>query len=124
MPRVPVLSRLHNLNRSASSHTCDNCEPTAEIVVWFVENSCCLFRIGQPLSGTQELHDLFSRYDINNSGQLEFNEFLVLFKDRLTDVQKTLEYISLKPAKSKSTEPSVLEVRHQHALLSAVLVRL
>ena len=55
---------------------------------------------------------MFSRYDSNNSGQLEFNEFLVLFKDRLTDVQNTLKYISLKPAKSSSAEASVLEVRH------------
>ena len=70
----------------------------------------CLCRIGQPFSGTQELHELFSTYDTNHSGQLEFNEFLVLFKDRLTDVQKTLQYISLKPAKSNSSEPSLLEV--------------
>ena len=69
-----------------------------------------LCRIGQPFSGPQELHQLFSKYDTNNSGQLEFNEFLVLFKDRLTDVQKTLQYISLKPAKCKTSEPTVLEV--------------
>lgn len=75
------------------------------------KHSACLFRIGQPLSGTQELHELFSRYDTNNSGQLEFNEFLVLFKDRLTDVQKTLQYISLKPAKSSTTEATVLQVQ-------------
>ena len=67
-------------------------------------------RIGQPFSGPQELHQLFSKYDANNSGQLEFNEFLVLFKDRLTDVQKTLQHISLKPAKSASIEPSLLQV--------------
>ncbi|KAL3154100.1 hypothetical protein ABBQ32_013636 [Trebouxia sp. C0010 RCD-2024] len=67
-------------------------------------------KIGQPLSGTQELHELFSKYDTNHSGQLEFNEFLVLFKERLTDIQKTLNYISLKPAKSKATAPSVMEV--------------
>lgn len=54
---------------------------------------------------------MFSRYDTNNSGQLEFNEFLVLFKDRLTDVQKTLQYISLKPAKSSTTEATVLQVQ-------------
>ena len=53
---------------------------------------------------------MFSKYDTNHSGQLEFNEFLVLFKDKLQDLQKVLEFISLKPAKSKSTEASVLEV--------------
>lgn len=67
-------------------------------------------RIGQPFSGPQELHQLFSKYDTNYSGQLEFNEFLVLFKDKLQDLQKVLEFISMKPAKSKSTEASVLEV--------------
>ncbi|DBA99677.1 TPA: hypothetical protein ACH3X3_012233 [Trebouxia sp. C0006] len=66
-------------------------------------------KIGQPFSGPQELHQLFSKYDTNHSGQLEFNEFLVLFKDKLQDLQKVLEFISLKPAKSKSTEASVLE---------------
>lgn len=53
---------------------------------------------------------MFSKYDTNHSGQLEFNEFLVLFKDKLQDLQKVLEFISMKPAKSKSTETSVLEV--------------
>ncbi len=67
-------------------------------------------RIGQPFSGPQELHQLFSKYDTNHSGQLEFNEFLELFKDKLQDLQKVLEFISMKPAKSKSTEASVLEV--------------
>lgn len=68
------------------------------------------FRIGQPFSGPQELHQLFSKYDTNHSGQLEFNEFLELFKDRLQDLQKVLQFISLKPAKSDSSEASVLEV--------------
>ena len=70
-----------------------------------------LCRIGQPFSGPQELHKLFSQYDTNNSGQLEFNEFLVLFKDRLQDLQKTLRFIRMKPAKSQVTEPSVIQVK-------------
>ena len=67
-------------------------------------------RAGQPFSGPQELHELFSKYDTNQSGQLEFDEFLVLLKDKLKDLQKVLQYISLKPAKSKSMAASVLEV--------------
>lgn len=68
------------------------------------------YKIGQPFSGPQELHQLFSKYDTNHSGQLEFNEFLELFKDRLQDLQKVLQFISLKPGKSQSTEASVLEI--------------
>lgn len=68
---------------------------------------CC--RIGQPLAGPQELHEVFSKYDTNHSGQIEFNEFLVLFKERLQDLQKTLRFIRMKPAKSQGNEPSVVE---------------
>lgn len=68
-------------------------------------------RIGQPFAGTQELHKLFQQYDTNSSGQLEFNEFIVLFKDRLRDLKRTLANISMKPAKSKAATPSVIEVR-------------
>ena len=78
----------------------------------------CGCRLGQPFSGPQELHQLFSKYDTNFSGQLEFNEFLVLFKERLQDLQKTLQFISLKPAKSKATESTVINVS------AAVLVQL
>lgn len=67
-------------------------------------------KLGQPFSGPQELHQLFSKYDTNFSGQLEFNEFLVLFKERLQDLQKTLQFISLKPVKSKATESAVINV--------------
>lgn len=52
---------------------------------------------------------MFSKYDADHSGQIEFNEFLVLFKERLQDLQKTLRFISLKPAKSQATEPSVIQ---------------
>ena len=69
------------------------------------------YRIGQPFAGPQELYKLFSQYDTNHSGQLEVNEFLVLFKDRLQDLKKTLNYISMKPAKSKASAPSVIQVR-------------
>ena len=78
----------------------------------------CDCRLGQPFSGPQELHQLFSKYDTNFSGQLEFNEFLVLFKERLQDLQKTLQFISLKPAKSKATESAVINVS------AAVIVQL
>lgn len=83
-------------------------------------------RVGQPFSGTQELHKLFSQYDTNQSGQLEFNEFLVLFKDRLQDLQKTLRFIRMKPAKSQSIEPSVIQARQSlcHAAVTlATLVQ-
>ena len=68
-------------------------------------------RIGQPFAGPQELHKLFQQYDTNSSVQLEFNEFIVLFKDRLRDLRRTLANISMKPAKSKATTPSLIEVR-------------
>ena len=102
---------LHDV-RKVVSISCSVCLTSA--IMTTADTVACLCRIGQPLSGTQELHEVFSKYDTNHSGQLEFNEFLVLFKDRLTDVQKTLDYISLKPAKSKSTAPSVMEVRLSH----------
>lgn len=67
-------------------------------------------KIGQPLAGPQELHELFSKYDTNHSGQLEFNEFLELFKDKLKDLQKVLQFISLKPTKSRASDAPVLEI--------------
>lgn len=53
---------------------------------------------------------MFSKYDTNHSGQLEFNEFLELFKDKLKDLQKVLQFISLKPTKSRASDAPVLEV--------------
>ena len=92
---------------------------TASIVEHATSQEAGTCRIGQPFSGPQELHQLFSKYDTNHSGQLEFNEFLELFKDKLQDVHKVLEFISMKPAKSKSTEASVLEVYTLHSNCNA-----
>ena len=88
-----------------------SCEHAASPIISVLSYLLVQCRIGQPFSGTQELHKLFSQYDTNQSGQLEFNEFLVLFKDRLQDLQKTLRFIRMKPAKSQSIEPSVIQAR-------------
>ena len=39
------------------------------------------------------------QYDRDASGQLEFNEFLMMFRDELLDLREIMDYIQLNPAR-------------------------
>ncbi|GAB4819539.1 hypothetical protein N2152v2_006585 [Parachlorella kessleri] len=54
-------------------------------------------RLGNPIS-YERLVALFDKYDIDDSGTIDFPEFLRMFKDELLDLREVLDYIKLQAA--------------------------
>ena len=57
---------------------------------------CC--SLGHPIN-SRKLFKIMEQYDRDASGQLEFNEFLMMFRDELLDLREIMEYIQLNPAR-------------------------
>lgn len=50
-------------------------------------------QLGQSMS-YERLVEVFQRYDLDQSGQIEFNEFLLMFRDQLLDLRSVLDYVT------------------------------
>jgi Ca2+-binding EF-hand superfamily protein len=55
-------------------------------------------RMGQPLT-RGKLWKIMDQYDQDANGQIDFDEFLMMFQDDLLDVREILDYIKLNPAR-------------------------
>uniref|UniRef100_A0A061SGG2 Ef-hand domain-containing thioredoxin n=1 Tax=Tetraselmis sp. GSL018 TaxID=582737 RepID=A0A061SGG2_9CHLO len=67
--------------------------------------------IGQPMSYMQ-LFRVMEKYDKDGSGQIDFKEFLNMFRDQLLDLQDILDYVKISSAESTSapSEPRLISV--------------
>ena len=62
----------------------------------FQSSPCC--SLGHPIN-SRKLFKIMEQYDQDASGQLEFNEFLMMFRDELLDLREIMDYIKLHPAR-------------------------
>lgn len=62
-----------------------------------------LQELGQPLS-YEKLVDVMQKYDVDASGQIDFNEFLLMFRDRLLDLNEALSYALRTPQSPTSSQ--------------------
>lgn len=58
-------------------------------------------KIGQPMS-FEKLSDMMLQYDRDESGQIEFTEFLMMCRDQLLDLKDIQNYMSSSPSLEKS----------------------
>ncbi len=56
--------------------------------------------------------DIFQKYDRDHSGQIEFNEFLCMFRDQLLDVRKVLDYVMTRGQGLGKDDAALIEVGH------------
>ena len=48
------------------------------------------------------------QYDIDGNGQINFQQFLRMFRGDLLDLKEILDYIGMNPAASPSAEPKLI----------------
>eukprot|EP00199_Chlamydomonas_sp_CCMP681_P001993 CAMPEP_0119107476 /NCGR_PEP_ID=MMETSP1180-20130426/10405_1 /TAXON_ID=3052 ORGANISM="Chlamydomonas cf sp, Strain CCMP681" /NCGR_SAMPLE_ID=MMETSP1180 /ASSEMBLY_ACC=CAM_ASM_000741 /LENGTH=377 /DNA_ID=CAMNT_0007092971 /DNA_START=1 /DNA_END=1134 /DNA_ORIENTATION=+ len=63
--------------------------------------------LGSPVS-YEQLVEIMQKYDKDESGQIEFNEFLLMFRDRLVDLKAVQNYIG--SVESREGKGAILEV--------------
>lgn len=61
----------------------------------FSELSALFKNLGQDISD-EDLLEVMNRYDLDESGQIEFNEFLLFFRNNLLDLRDVMDYLHLK----------------------------
>jgi len=52
-----------------------------------------LANLGQPIS-MEKLVEVMQQYDVDQSGQIEFNEFLLMFRNQLLDLKEVQSYVA------------------------------
>lgn len=55
-----------------------------------------LHELGQPVS-YDKLVTIMQKYDVDSSGQIEFGEFMMMFRDQLLDLQAVMAFITSRP---------------------------
>eukprot|EP00197_Chlamydomonas_leiostraca_P003884 CAMPEP_0202867274 /NCGR_PEP_ID=MMETSP1391-20130828/9073_1 /ASSEMBLY_ACC=CAM_ASM_000867 /TAXON_ID=1034604 /ORGANISM="Chlamydomonas leiostraca, Strain SAG 11-49" /LENGTH=362 /DNA_ID=CAMNT_0049547303 /DNA_START=21 /DNA_END=1109 /DNA_ORIENTATION=+ len=64
--------------------------------------------LGNPVS-FEKLVDIMQEYDKDESGQIEFNEFLLMFRDQLIDLKAVQEYMGATKGAARQSTDKVLD---------------
>jgi len=77
-----------------------------------------LTRLGwDPNTNTETVLNLMGKYDLNENGRLDFNEFMRLMKAHMLDVSEVLAYVGARPSSPTTARNVVNAVSHRDFLM-------